>query len=102
MHALSQPNQPRPTPPVTRTAPWQPWLRWLGWLLCWAACLSPLHSAAAAKRIALVIGNAAYQGEKPLRNPVNDARAMKEALDLELGRRFAAAVEEAPARRMKF
>lgn len=31
------------------------------------------------RRIALVIGNAAY-GEAPLRNPVNDARAVSEAL----------------------
>ena len=31
-------------------------------------------------RVALVIGNGAY-GEAPLRNPVNDARAMKDALE---------------------
>lgn len=36
--------------------------------------------AAAEKRIALLIGNAAY-AEGPLRNPVNDARAMKSALE---------------------
>lgn len=43
-------------------------------LLC--ACALP---AAAAKRIALVIGNGSYK-DAPLKNPVNDARAMAEAL----------------------
>ncbi len=33
------------------------------------------------KRVALVIGNAAYQGAPPLRNPVNDAKAMSTALN---------------------
>ncbi len=33
------------------------------------------------KRVALVIGNAAYQGTSPLRNPVNDAHAMSDALN---------------------
>lgn len=36
----------------------------------------------AQKRVALIIGNAAYQGSPALRNPVNDARAMSEALNL--------------------
>ncbi|MDD5299376.1 MAG: caspase family protein [Gallionella sp.] len=33
------------------------------------------------KRVALVIGNAAYQGAPHLRNPVNDARAMSNVLN---------------------
>lgn len=33
------------------------------------------------KRVALVIGNAAYQGAPALRNPVNDAKAMSDALN---------------------
>jgi uncharacterized caspase-like protein len=37
-------------------------------------------AAAAEKRVALVIGNAAYGGVNELRNPVNDARAMVGAL----------------------
>jgi hypothetical protein len=37
-------------------------------------------SARAAKRLALIIGNAAYT-EAPLRNPVNDARAMATTLE---------------------
>jgi formylglycine-generating enzyme required for sulfatase activity len=38
-------------------------------------------SAQAQKRVALVIGNATYQGTTALRNPVNDAKAMSEALN---------------------
>lgn len=38
-------------------------------------------SAQEQKRVALVIGNAAYQGTSPLRNPVNDAHAMSDALN---------------------
>ena len=37
------------------------------------ASLLALAPAAAEKRVALVIGNGAYQGFKPLKNPVNDA-----------------------------
>jgi uncharacterized caspase-like protein len=33
------------------------------------------------KRVALVIGNAAYQGSSKLRNPVNDAKAISKALN---------------------
>lgn len=33
------------------------------------------------KRVALVIGNSAYQGITPLKNPVNDAKAMSNALN---------------------
>jgi uncharacterized caspase-like protein len=55
-----------------------PWFRWfiLG-LLLQALALSP---AAAAKRVALVIGNAAYQQAGALTNPVNDAADMAKAL----------------------
>jgi len=38
-------------------------------------------NAQAQKRVALVIGNAAYQGAPALRNPVNDAKAMSDALN---------------------
>ena len=40
-----------------------------------------VSSAQEQKRVALVIGNAAYQGASALRNPVNDARAMSNALN---------------------
>jgi uncharacterized caspase-like protein len=42
-------------------------------LLGLAALLAALTPAAAEKRVALVIGNAAYQNAPPLRNPSNDA-----------------------------
>jgi hypothetical protein len=44
-----------------------------------AALAATAFPAAAAKRIALVIGNGSYK-DAPLKNPVNDARAMAEAL----------------------
>ena len=50
---------------------------------CWAAVLivmTFLVSDAHAKRLALVVGNAAYVGESVLRNPVNDATDMAQAL----------------------
>lgn len=55
-----------------------PWFRWfiLG-LMLQALAMSP---AAAAKRVALVIGNAAYQQAGALTNPVNDAADMAKAL----------------------
>ena len=55
-----------------------PWFRWfiLG-LILQALAISP---AAAAKRVALVIGNAAYQQAGALTNPVNDAADMAKAL----------------------
>lgn len=40
--------------------------------------LTLLSQPAQAKRVALVVGNAAYQGETVLRNPVNDARVTDE------------------------
>jgi uncharacterized caspase-like protein len=48
-----------------------------------AAVLAVWASAASAQkeiRVALVIGNGAYQNAEPLRNPVNDARAMARVL----------------------
>ena len=49
-------------------------------VLCLLALLSVSAVPAwAAKRIALVIGNGSYK-DAPLKNPVNDARAMAEAL----------------------
>ncbi len=55
-----------------------PWRRWivLG-LMLQAFAILP---AAAAKRVALVIGNAAYQQAGALTNPVNDAADMAKAL----------------------
>ena len=55
-----------------------PWFRWfiLG-LMLQGLAISP---AAAAKRVALVIGNAAYQQAGALTNPVNDAADMAKAL----------------------
>jgi uncharacterized caspase-like protein len=47
-------------------------------VLAWAA-LAAAQPARAEQRIALVIGNSAYP-EAPLRNPVNDVRAMAQAL----------------------
>ena len=44
-----------------------------------ALCALSVSSALAAQRIALVIGNSAYR-HVPLKNPVNDARGMTEAL----------------------
>ncbi len=55
-----------------------PWFRWLvlGSMLQALAVLP----AAAAKRVALVVGNAAYQQAGTLTNPVNDAADMAKAL----------------------
>ena len=41
--------------------------------------LAPLGASAAEGRVALVIGNASYE-EAPLRNPVNDSRAIAVSL----------------------
>jgi uncharacterized caspase-like protein len=53
------------------------WRRWW-WLLWWAAA-GVAGAAAPESRVALVIGNAAY-AQEPLRNPVNDARAIARSL----------------------
>lgn len=47
-------------------------------MLCglWAALVMSVAPAAAEKRVALVIGNSAYQNASRLANPVNDAKAM--------------------------
>lgn len=50
-------------------------------LLC-VMWLAPM--AAHAKRVALIIGNAQYQNEKPLKNPVNDAHALARTLKEDL------------------
>ncbi len=49
-------------------------------LLGLSICLVSAGAAQAEKRVALVIGNGSYQGLKPLRNPVNDAGDIGEAL----------------------
>jgi uncharacterized caspase-like protein len=55
-----------------------PWCRWFIFgLILQVLAMSP---AAAAKRVALVIGNAAYQQAGALANPVNDAADMAKAL----------------------
>src|SRR4051812_35900824 len=56
-------------------------MRFVGFL-AWAllSLLLGLGSAHADKRVALVIGNGAYQYADKLPNPVIDARRMKEAL----------------------
>lgn len=43
-------------------------------------CTSPTREKAAPARLALVIGNAAYENARPLNNPVNDAQDMCAAL----------------------
>jgi len=48
------------------------------------ACLASGVTASAAERVALVVGNGAYESAAPLPNPTNDAAAMAEALS-ELG-----------------
>ena len=56
-------------------------MRWL--LALWVAVslLSGMSPAALAdKRVALVVGNSAYQSTTPLANPLNDARDMGAAL----------------------
>jgi uncharacterized caspase-like protein len=55
-----------------------PWCRWFIFgLILQVLAMSP---AAAAKRVALVVGNAAYQQAGALANPVNDAADMAKAL----------------------
>jgi len=51
---------------------------WVVLLCCLVGAVWPVH-AAAERRVALVIGNAAYK-DAPLDNPVNDARDMAEML----------------------
>lgn len=51
---------------------------WVVLVCCLAVVVLPVH-AVGEKRVALVIGNAAYK-EAPLDNPVNDARDMAEML----------------------
>lgn len=70
--------QPSPPASLRRAAPrHRPWLIAAACLLC--AALSTLAHAQPGRRVALVIGNAAYE-EAPLRNPVNDASDLAAAL----------------------
>jgi uncharacterized caspase-like protein len=48
--------------------------------VAWLALVCALAPAHAEKRVALVIGNAAYVNADRLANPVNDARGMRDAL----------------------
>lgn len=59
------------------------WFRKIRWMVLLAGfVLQPAVANAPANiRLALVVGNSAYK-TAPLKNPVNDARAMKEALEL--------------------
>ena len=58
----------------------------LGWWLWVALCAllanTPAHaqSVTAGRRVALLIGNADYAGQKPLRNPGNDVQDMAATL----------------------
>jgi len=49
-------------------------------LIVLAVVLASVVNARADRRVALVIGNAAYQNTNPLKNPVNDASAIAAAL----------------------
>jgi formylglycine-generating enzyme required for sulfatase activity len=53
------------------------WPRLAWWVCVW--CVLVLSLPAHAKRVALVVGNAAYT-DRPLRNPVNDAELMQRTL----------------------
>ena len=50
------------------------------WLLAAAAVLLVSQPALAEKRVALVLGNSAYQNVAPLTNPVNDSSRMAATL----------------------
>ena len=56
------------------------WQRWWWLFVLWVGANAAAAAAATPEsRVALVIGNAAY-AQEPLRNPVNDARAMAKSL----------------------
>lgn len=56
------------------------------WLVLVALSLvAGTASAQAGRRVALLVGNAAYEAEKPLKNPINDANAIAEVLRKDLG-----------------
>ncbi|MGJ8597150.1 caspase family protein [Sulfitobacter sp.] len=48
--------------------------------ICFIFLLTPIKVFAGGERIALVIGNAAYEGEAELRNTINDARLIADTL----------------------
>lgn len=55
------------------------WLT-LGWALA-----AGMAQAQMPRRVALIVGNAAYEAEKPLKNPINDATAIANVLRNDLG-----------------
>lgn len=55
-------------------------IQWLG-LFFWVSLQPAVANAPVNFRLALIVGNSAYK-TAPLKNPANDARAMKEALEL--------------------
>jgi uncharacterized caspase-like protein len=55
------------------------WLT-LGWALA-----AGMTQAQTPRRVALIVGNAAYEAEKPLKNPINDATAIANVLRNDLG-----------------
>ena len=59
---------------------WLPELCLLAITILSFSCSALAADRTAASRIALVIGNSAYESSTPLANPVNDARAVAEAL----------------------
>ena len=69
------------TRPISRGFWWAPtWVATLALLLLLPGAMQEAQAAAPAKRIALVIGIDAYQHAEHLRNPINDARAVGDAL----------------------
>src|SRR5688572_27460066 len=50
-------------------------------LVALLATLAVAAQATASERVALVIGNGSYRGATPLKNPVNDAKAVAASLE---------------------
>jgi uncharacterized caspase-like protein len=66
---------------MTATASREGCVRFLQFItVAWLALIGALAPVHADKRVALVVGNAAYRHADRLTNPVNDARAMRDAL----------------------
>ena len=59
--------------------------RWQTLLIVLLLGTATTVSAQSPKRVALLVGNAAYESEKPLKNPVNDAEAIAAVLRNDLG-----------------
>ena len=57
------------------------WQRLFAILVLFACAGSPVTGVAAEQRLALVIGNSAYEKNQPLSNPQNDAQAVAQLLN---------------------